>query len=243
MPRGGQGAGISAQQIPPPHASRAELKAAAAGKPLSNREVVQARLKEKDAQRAAAERASAASTSRGRGRHGRSGRASSRGRSIGTALGGETGGTVGGVVGGGAGMVASAGSVVTLASILLVLATWDGFSKPLFISMWTATEFRPTYSWNLMVGGIVFIIIMGVIASQSPNAGGVMLLSVIAMWIVFLMFNGQPTISAFFDWFTQNPQLGKVSAAGAASSKSSQVSMKVPNPSAPQGQSQPTTLM
>lgn len=208
-------------------ASQAELKAAAAGTPLSSQAAAKARMKERQAQKAATAHSARARAGSGRGRRGR----------------------VGGVriaptvtAGGGTGFTASPGAVVTLASILFIFAYWNDFTKPWIESLMNATPFRPSVSGNMIIGGIVFIIIIGVLSSLSDDIAGVMLLMVIAMWIVFLTFNGEPTISGFFRWFQQgmSANTGKTSTTSTASTKVPSPSI---NPSAVVHSQSGTTLM
>lgn len=129
----------------------------------------------------------------------------------------------------------STGMVVVLGTTLLVFATWDSFGKPFFNSLIFATPFQPPQSWNMEIGGVVLIVIMAMIASMSEESAGVMLLAVIAMWMVFIIFNGQKTIQNVFGWFQKGT--------GQSTGTTSTTSMKVPNPSSSSGSKQGTTLM
>lgn len=100
------------------------------------------------------------------------------------------------------------GMVILFGGALLIMSTWDGFWSPFFSTWWGAAStgkqpgpLQTSIPGNVVIGGIVFIIIASVIASMSPEAAGVIMLMLVAMWLLFIMFNGQKTLQNFFGVF------------------------------------------
>lgn len=112
------------------------------------------------------------------------------------------------------------GLVALLAALLFVFATWSQLGSKIWAVIW-GSDTSPTtvynVNWRLVFAGILFIVAMATLASINEDMGNIMALSVIAMWLVFIIQPGTPAnqkspISSFFDWFTkgapqQNPNM------------------------------------
>lgn len=113
--------------------------------------------------------------------------------------------------------------VLLFSVLLLVFSTWNGFFRPTINTIWTGAKWSTPIDGKLILGGIVFCIVLAMIADSSDQAASVIIVMLIGMWLLFIMFNGQPVIKAFFDWFgttglplsatpsTTQEQSGKVS--------------------------------
>lgn len=100
------------------------------------------------------------------------------------------------------GLSGTPGMVVLLGGTLLVTATYDDFWKPYFNSLWTGAALKTNIDGRLILGGILFIVIAAVIASTSPEAGGIMILMFIAAWLVYIVQGtGGKQLTTFFNWF------------------------------------------
>jgi len=86
----------------------------------------------------------------------------------------------------------------------MVTVTWNDFWKPYFDTLMNGTPLQANIDGRMILGGILFITIAGVIASQSPDAGGVMIMIMIAMWLVYITLGtGGDQLNKFFSWFQQ----------------------------------------
>ena len=109
--------------------------------------------------------------------------------------------------------------VMLAAAALLVASQWDGFFAPLWNQLWndpTAKSMPYKVSINLIIGAVVFIAAIGFIASISEDAAGVMILMLLAMWLLWIMFNGQQQVTSFFDFLAGNSSPAKTAAAPTA---------------------------
>lgn len=99
------------------------------------------------------------------------------------------------------------GMVVLIGGLLLVAVTYNDFWKPFFDTLMNGTPLKTNVDGKLVLGGILFIVIAAVIASTSPEAGGIMILMFVAMWIVYLVLGtGNEQVTSFFDWFGPQTQ-------------------------------------
>lgn len=95
--------------------------------------------------------------------------------------------------------------VVLLLSALFVAATWDGFWKPFFTTLWTGnkSDFKTKVPGNLVLGGIVFIAVAGVGSSMSEESAGFFMLSTVGLWAVFLIMNQKNPVNTLESYLTQ----------------------------------------
>jgi hypothetical protein len=102
------------------------------------------------------------------------------------------------------------GLVAFLAATLFLFATWDQLGSKVWAVIW-GSDTSPTtvynVNWRLVFAGILFIVAMATLASINADMGNIMALSVLAMWLVWIIQPGTPAnqkspISGFFDWFT-----------------------------------------
>lgn len=91
--------------------------------------------------------------------------------------------------------------VLFWAFALLVFATWKGFWQPTIDSVWNGTAWNTPIDGKLILGGVVFAIVLAMMADTSDEAAGAITLMLIAMWLLFIMFNGQSTMQGFLGWF------------------------------------------
>lgn len=106
-------------------------------------------------------------------------------------------------------LTSTPGLVVLLSSLLLVMSAWNGFFKEYWNALLNARTPQPQIDYHMILGGIVFIVILGVGAASSPELAGVELLMLLALWLLFIMFNGQNSIKNFFGWFGGNQSGGQ----------------------------------
>ncbi len=100
----------------------------------------------------------------------------------------------------------SAGTVVLVGTALMVTVTWNDFWKPYFDTLMNGTALQTNIDGRMVLGGILFITIAAVIASQSPDAGGIMIMIMVAMWLVYITLGtGGNQLNKFFSWFQQTP--------------------------------------
>lgn len=96
------------------------------------------------------------------------------------------------------------GMVVFAALLLLIFSQWSNFFGP-YLSAIIGTPgpaLNKTTDPKLILGALIFIAIMAGIAAMSEEAGGVILLSIFAMWLLWVMFAGRQTFAGFFKFFT-----------------------------------------
>src|SRR6266851_4236679 len=68
------------------------------------------------------------------------------------------------------------------------------------------TALQTNIDGRMVLGGILFITIAAVIASQSPDAGGIMIMIMVAMWLAYITLGtGGNQLNKFFSWFQQTP--------------------------------------
>ena len=91
------------------------------------------------------------------------------------------------------------GGVFFFALLLLILATWKPFWSPLIDTAWSGTSRKTTVPVQLVIGGLVFAWLLSLMAKASKQSEQVAIWMLVAMWLVFIMFNGGPTINAIFD--------------------------------------------
>lgn len=105
----------------------------------------------------------------------------------------------------------NASGVMVAAALLLVASQWRGFFGPLMHNLFWPDNFeRYDTNLGLIAGGVVFVIAVGVLASISADSAGVMWLMVIAMWILFIMFEGQNTVKDFLNQLSSTSNIGQV---------------------------------
>jgi len=92
--------------------------------------------------------------------------------------------------------------VLFWAFALLVFATWAGFWQPTIDAMWNGTAWNTPIDGKLILGGVMFAIVLAMIADTSDEAASVIIWMLVAMWLLFIMFNGLPTIQSFLGWFS-----------------------------------------
>ena len=114
----------------------------------------------------------------------------------------------------------SHGEVLFWSMTLLAFATWKGFWQPTINTIWTGAKWRTPIDGRLILGGIVFAIVLAMIADSSDDAASVIIIMLVGMWLLFLMFNGLTTIEAFFNWFGTSG-LGSITGGGAMDTSSS----------------------
>jgi hypothetical protein len=105
-------------------------------------------------------------------------------------------------------------------TLLLVFATYKGFWQPTINTIWTGAKWSTPIDGRLILGGIVFAIVLAMIADSSDDAASVIIIMLVGMWLLFLMFNGLTTIEAFFNWFGTSG-LGSVTGGGTSDTSSS----------------------
>lgn len=195
-------------------ASQAEMKRIASGGiPMSEQEVAKSRLKEKKS----AQRSTAAGRVHSKHR-------AIRGAATGAVIGGAVGmpevgagiGAAGGAVSsatapitGSSGFIAkhSSGGVLTSGILLLVLATWDGFWRPTLIDTgWLGEPWKTQIDGRMILGGIVFIIVLAMIAGSSDEAHTLIVWTMVALWLIFAVMNGRPVINGVINWFGAHSQ-------------------------------------
>ena len=106
----------------------------------------------------------------------------------------------------------SHGGVFLGAILLLTFATWDGFSKPMLDKIWNGTTAPTPIDGRLILGGVVFAIVLAMIADSNDAAGTLISVMLAGLWLIFLLENGVaiqkgqkiPTgaIVNFFAWFS-----------------------------------------
>lgn len=221
-------------------ASHAEMKRIASGGiPMSEQEVAKSRLKERQSQRKSA---AVGSSGRVHSKH-RAIRGAATGAMIGSAFGAPE---VGAGIGAAGGAAVSAGSAVTGAAtapitgatgfvtkhssggvltsgmLLLILATWAGFWKPTLIdTAWNGQPWKTPIDGRMILGGIVFIIVLAMIAGSSDEAHSLIVWTMVALWLIFAVMNGRPVMESVINWF------------GAHSQQPAQASQKSQSPAPP----------
>lgn len=94
------------------------------------------------------------------------------------------------------------GIVVLAGGTLWMAVTWNDFWKPYFDSWANGAALKTNLDGRLVIGGIVFLIMLAIMAEISPEAGGIMILIVLAMWLVFIVKgSGSGQLNSFFGWF------------------------------------------
>jgi hypothetical protein len=88
-----------------------------------------------------------------------------------------------------------AGLAILMASGLFLMATWHDLGSPFIQSAMNKQPF--TGSIHIVLGGILFIGLIGIIASTSSTGSDIMLWMLLAMWLLFIMFNGSSQVSGF----------------------------------------------
>lgn len=122
----------------------------------------------------------------------------------------------------------SAGAVVIVGTLLLVSVTWNDFWKPYFDTLLNGTSLQTNVDGRMVLGGILFIVIAGFIASTSPEAGGVMIVFMIGLWLVYITVGqGGGQLNKFFGWFQQSSTAGASDNFGSTSA--------TPAPTVPKG--------
>ncbi len=96
---------------------------------------------------------------------------------------------------------------------LLALATWSGFWAPTINTIWKGDPWQTKIDGKLILGGILFAIVLAMLADSSDDAASLITWMLVAMWLLFLMFNGGDTIKNFFGWFQSG--LGSITGGGA----------------------------
>lgn len=94
------------------------------------------------------------------------------------------------------------GLVVLFASLLYVTVTWNGFFKEYWNGLISAKTPQPQMDYHIVMGGIVFIVILGVGAAASPDLAGVEMLMLLALWLLYIMFQGQG-LTNILNWFNK----------------------------------------
>lgn len=103
----------------------------------------------------------------------------------------------------------SAGTVVIVGTLLMITVTWNDFWKPYFNTLMNGAPLQTNIDGRLILGGILFITIAAFIASTSPDAGGVMILIMVAMWLAYITVgSGGKQLNTFFSWFQQGGVTG-----------------------------------
>lgn len=90
-----------------------------------------------------------------------------------------------------------AGIAILLATGLFLMATWKDVASPFINSAMNAKPYTGT-SPKIILGGVLFIAIIGIIASTGPTGSSIMVWMLIAMWLLFIMFNGSNQVASFF---------------------------------------------
>ena len=104
--------------------------------------------------------------------------------------------------------------------LLLGMATWAGFGKPTWdVLIGNTQQWNTTISPRLVLGGIVFCVVLAMIADSSDDAATVIILMLVGMWILFVMMNGLPTIQSVFKWFQSGKGLSINSMVGGGASR------------------------
>ncbi len=86
--------------------------------------------------------------------------------------------------------------------VLLVMATWAGFWKPTIVdTIWNGKPWSTPTDGKLILGGVVFCIVLAMIADSSNEAAAVIITFLVGLWILFIMMNGADTIKSLFTWF------------------------------------------
>lgn len=114
----------------------------------------------------------------------------------------------------------SHGGVLFWSMTLLAFATWKGFWQPTINTIWTGAKWSTPIDGRLILGGIVFAIVLAMLADSSDDAASVIIIMLVGMWLLFLMFNGLTTIEAFFNWFGTSG-LGSITGGGASDTSGS----------------------
>lgn len=95
--------------------------------------------------------------------------------------------------------------------LLLGLSTWSGFGKPTFdVLVGNTSTWKTQYPFQLIIGGVVFCVVLAMIANSSNEAETMIVFLLVAMWILFIMFNGLTTIESVFAWFKSGAGLNIV---------------------------------
>ncbi len=103
----------------------------------------------------------------------------------------------------------SSGGVLVSSLVLLMLATWKPYWKPLMDTAWNNTPLKTEFPHSMIVGGVVFAIILAMIANSSNEGHTIIVWTLVAMWLLYLIFNGVPTLNSVFTWFgVPKSQLG-----------------------------------
>src|SRR5262249_25113655 len=69
--------------------------------------------------------------------------------------------------------------------------------------LWNAKDIKTSVDVRLVLGAVVFIALIGFIARMNKATHDIIVLMLVAMWLLFIMFNGLPLLQAFFNWFNQ----------------------------------------
>jgi hypothetical protein len=95
------------------------------------------------------------------------------------------------------------GGVLFWSLLLLVMATWSGFWKPTINVIWDPVhnDWNTTITKRTELGGVAFCILISFIANYNDDAGAVIELMLVALWLIFIMFQGTGTIKNTFNWF------------------------------------------
>lgn len=127
----------------------------------------------------------------------------------------DTGGNPYPVISGASGT--HAGMAILLATTLFMFATWKDFGNPLINSALHNQPLSFGRPFPMIIGGVVFIVLIGVIASTSSTGSDIMIWMLIAMWLLFMMFNGTNQMKAVFGWLqgaSSNSTSNSTSSAG-----------------------------
>lgn len=98
-----------------------------------------------------------------------------------------------------------AGTAILLATTLFIFAEWNTvFAGILKQAIPNNQAFSSASSpdYKLLIGGVVFIGLIGIIASTGPTGSSIMIWMLIAMWLLFIMFNGAKTMHSVLGWLT-----------------------------------------
>lgn len=89
----------------------------------------------------------------------------------------------------------NAGIAMLMATGLFLFATWKDVASPFLSSATNKTPYTgmPVKS---ILGGVLFIVVVGIIASTSSTGSDIMIWMLLAMWLLFIMFNGSQQVSS-----------------------------------------------
>lgn len=96
-----------------------------------------------------------------------------------------------------------AGIAMLMATGLFLFATWKDVGSPLINSAANKTPYAgmPVKS---ILGGVLFIVVIGVIASTSTTGSDIMIWMLLAMWLLFIMFNGSGSLQGLLGSISPN---------------------------------------